>query len=361
MKRLALVATMLLSIATNLFAQSSDLQPLAVIKLNKTETITLKQLKSRVETYQKQTNAANFTVAQKKEILSAMIDEKLITQAAQKAGLSLTDTQVNQYFLQNLSQQVGRQVTEAEFAEIVKANTKLSLDDFMKQQVGMNVADYKAYLKNQLIAQQYVMSQPSVQEQVKSAAATDTEIRNFYEVNKSSFVQNDMLKLFLVVVPKYDNAENAGATANKMLNDFKDKKLTFDSIKANSDGKTYQGGDLLIQKSAQHAQQLGISIAELNELFDKKIGYISNLTETANDFQFYSIRQKYDMKILSISDVVQPETTITVYDYIRQNLTNNKQQQALLKAINELTKSFDTPENVDRKKTGDALDKILNW
>ena len=91
------------------------------------------------------------------------------------------------------------------------------------------------------------------------------------------------------------------------------------------------------------------------------MGYISELNETKNDFQFYAVRQKYAAKMLAIGDVVQPETTITVYDYIKQNLTNQKQQAALLKAVNDLTKSLDTPENVERKKTGDALDKLLNW
>ncbi len=361
MKRFALVATMLLAFVMTVAAQA-DLQPLAVVKLNKSETITLKQLKTRVEMYQKQNKIQTFTIEQKKEILAAIIDEKLIGQAAAKAGLSLTDTQVNQYFLQSLSMQVGRAVTESEFAEIVKKNTGLSLDDFMKQQVGMNVADYKAYLKNQLVAQQYVLQQKNVQEEVKKVAATDSEIRNFYDLNKSSFVQNDMAKVFLVVVPKGNDIEAARTKANKMLNDLKDKKITFDSIKANAaNDKTYQGGDLLIQKTAQHAMQLGISVNDLNELFGRSVGYISDLNETKNDFQFYSVRQKYAAKMLSIGDVVQPETTITVYDYIKQNLTNQKQQAALLKAVNDLTKSLDTPENVERKKTGAALDKLLNW
>ena len=126
MKKIILAAALAFSMAFGAFAQS-DLQPLAIVKLNKSETITLKQLKNRVETYQKQNNMPSFTVDQKKEILDAMIDEKLVVQAAAKAGMSITDTQVNQYFLQNISQQVGRSVTEAEFAEIVKKQTNKAI------------------------------------------------------------------------------------------------------------------------------------------------------------------------------------------------------------------------------------------
>ena len=359
MKKLAICLSILFALAGTAFAQA-DLTPLVVVKLNKSETITLKKLKTRVETYQKQTNQASFTVDQKKEILNAMVDELLVVQAAQKAGLNITDTQVNQYFLQNLSQQVGKQVTEAEFAEIVKKNTNLSLDDFMKQQVGMNVSDYKAYLKNQLLAQQYVLSQK--QSEIQNVSPTDENIRSFYEMNKASFVQNDMLKLFLVVVPKGSNADEAKAKLQKIHDDLNAKKTTFDAIKADSaKDNGYQGGDLLISKTAQHAQSLGISYNELMQLFDKSVGYTSDLNETASDFQFYSIRQKYQAKMLGLSDLVQPETTVTVYDYIKTNLTQQMQSQALLKAVDDITKSLDTPSNVDRKKTGDVLNKLLNW
>lgn len=125
--------------------------------------------------------------------------------------------------------------------------------------------------------------------------------------------------------------------------------------------KDFQGGDLIVSKTAQHAQQLGISYSELMELFGRDVGYISNLNETSENFQFYAVRQKYAAKMLGLSDVVQPETTITVYDYIKSNLTQQKQSQFLMTAIQDITKSLDTPQNVDRKKTGDALNKLLNW
>ena len=53
MKRFALCVSLILMAGTGIFAQA-DLQPLATVKLNKSETITLKQLKNRVEIYGKQ-------------------------------------------------------------------------------------------------------------------------------------------------------------------------------------------------------------------------------------------------------------------------------------------------------------------
>lgn len=361
MKRFIFGIAFFLTVALSVFAQN-DLQPLAVVKLNKSETITLKLLRSRVEIYQKQSGATSFSIDDKKQILESLIQEKLIVQAAQKEGLAaqITDTVVNQHFVQSLSQQAGRNVTESEFADIVKKQTGKTMDQLMMEQVGMSLADYKAYLKNQLIAQSYILQKKG--EEIGKIAASDTEIRSFYDMNKAAFVQNDMVKIFLVVVPKIGNVDDARVKANKMLNDLKDKKSNFDSIKSGvSKNAGYQAGDLFISKTAQHAQQLGISYNELTELFGKNVGYTSELNETPNDFQFYSVRAKYPAKMLGIGDSVQPEANLTVYDYIKGNLTQQKQSQALLAAADEITKSLDTAANVDRKKTGDALDKLLAW
>ena len=65
--------------------------------------------------------------------------------------------------------------------------------------------------------------------------------------------------------------------------------------------------------------------------------------------------------MLGISDIVQPDTTVTVYDYIRSSLTQQKQQIYIQQAVVEISKQLNTAENVERKKTGAALDKLLDW
>ena len=72
MKKIALGLALFSVAAFAVFAQN-DLQALAVVKLSKPETITLRQLKSRVEMYQKQSGMSSFTVDQKKDILEKKI------------------------------------------------------------------------------------------------------------------------------------------------------------------------------------------------------------------------------------------------------------------------------------------------
>ena len=65
--------------------------------------------------------------------------------------------------------------------------------------------------------------------------------------------------------------------------------------------------------------------------------------------------------MLGLSDIVQPESTIVVYDYIKQSLAQRKQLEYLAAAAQEIVDKLDTNENVDRKKKGSDLDKLLNW
>lgn len=358
MKRLTLALVAMLS-TVMVFAQS-DLQVLAVVKLNKNESITVKQLKTRVEAYQKQ-RGAPLSVDDKKKVLEAMIQEKLVTQAAAKAGISIPESMVEQYFLQSISQSLGKNVTEQEFEQLVKEQTNLSLDEYMRQQVGMSVADYKAYLKNQLIVQQYIVSQK--QNELQGVSPSDEEIRAFYELNKPSFVWTDMIKLFLVIIPKNTDAEVARIKANTLNSDLKNKKttvnqLTVDSKKPNAD---FQAGDILVNKSQQSAIQLGVSYGELLELFKKEKNFISDVAEQESNFQFFTVIKKFDAKMLELSDVVQPETTITVYDYIKNSLSQQKQMEYLSAAATEIATTLDTNSNVERKKQNADLDKLLNW
>lgn len=354
---IAIAICMLMTYA--IFAQS-DLQVLAIIKLNKNEPITVRQLKTRVESYQKQ-RGSPLNTEDRKKVLEAMIQEKLVIQAASKAGLNVTDSMVDQYFLQSVSQSVGKQVTEAEFAELIKQNTNMSLDDYMKQQSGMTVSDYKNYLKNQLIAQQYVVSQKK--DEMQKIAPSDEEIRGFYELNKTSFVWSDMLKMFLVVVPKAKDTEKARKKATELFEALKNKKMSTAQITAESkkEKSIFQAGELLLNKNQQSAQQLGVSYGELLELFKKDVGFVSTTVEQDTNFQFYTVIKKYDAKMLGLSDIVRPDTTTTVYDYIKQSLGQQKQMEFLTAAATEIAKTLDTSSNVERKKTGNDLDKVLSW
>ncbi len=359
MKKIIL-AFMMLFAATALFAQTNDLQVLAIVKYNKSESITVKQVKSRVNAYEKQMGR-KLSADDRKKVLDSLIEEKVMLQAAAKAGLSIPDSAVDQYFIQGMSQQLGTNVTEKDLADIVKKTQGITLDEMIMQQVGMNVAEYKAYLKNQLIIQQYVVQ--AKQDEIAKISPTDEEIRMFYEANKASFVWTDMIKIFMIIMPKAGNADVALTKVNDFRNKLVDKKLTTDQItvQSNMENSGFKAGEILLPKTEASSITMGMPYNNLLVLFAQNSGFISDVQETSEDYRVIKVLNKYDAKMLSISDVVQPETTVTVYEYIRQNLGQQKQLQFLQTAAQELAISYNTPENVEWKKTGDALTKLLAW
>lgn len=359
MKKIFAVLSVLIFTSFAAFAQA-DLTPLAVVKLNKNESITLKQLKTRCETYAKQVGRA-LTLDERKQVLDTLIEETLIVQAATKAGISVPDSSVDQYFSQSMSQSLGVSVTEKELDEILKKQQGKTLDEVLVEQTGMNKADYKKHLKNVLVMQQYVVQKN--QAEIQQVAATDEEIRLAYESNKSSFVWNDMVKMLLVMVPKGSAPDAAKNKATDYYNKYKSNTLTAEQlvVQSQAENSGFQAGLGLFPKTEAAASGIGMSLQKLIYVFSQGEGYTSDVEETPNDYRFLSVIKKYDAKMLGIGDLVQPETTVTVYDYIRSNLTQQKQQIFLNNAATNVAKELHTAENVDMKKSGAALDKLLDW
>ena len=359
MKKIISALSILLLTAGMCFAQS-DLQVLTIVKYNKSESITVKQLKTRCDTYEKQLGQ-KLTLEQRKQVLSSLVDEKLVLQAAAKAGITIPDSTVDQYFIQAMSQSVGAMVTEKELNELLKKEKNTTLDAELLAQTGMNVTEYKAYLKNQLIAQQYVISVR--EKEIQSVAPTDEEIRSFYEGNKASFVWSDMVKLFVVGVPKGTNADSAKNKINELRNKYIDKKMTKEQIITQSqiNGSGYSASEGILPKTEAGAASIGLTYASILGLYEQNVGYLSDVTETDEAYLFLALTGKYAAKLLTLSDIVSPDSTLTVYEYIRQNLAQTKAQAYVQQAAQEVANELRKPEYIEEKKTGAALDKLLSW
>ena len=185
MKQIIAVLSILLFTGVAAFAQS-DLQVLAIVKINKNESITLKQIKTLCVGYEKQLGRS-LTVDEKKQLLDGLIEEKLIVQTAVKAGVSIPDSYVDQAFMQNVSQSLGVNITEKELDDYLRKAQNKTVEDVLFEQTGMGKVEYKSYLKNQLIKQQYLVQQN--QAKIQQVAATDEEIRAAAELaNAAKFI-----------------------------------------------------------------------------------------------------------------------------------------------------------------------------
>ena len=186
-------------------------------------------------------------------------------------------------------------------------------------------------------------------------------IRAYYEMNKQSFYQNDIMKAFFVVVSKGTDAAAAKKLAESLYNDVIAKKVTCDELKIKmaAADSGFQAGDMFISKNSQAASQLGITYQELLKIFTRAVGNVSEIKETSTDFQFNIVRTLYPSKLLELSDVVQPESTTTVYEYIRNYVSQQKWSEYFNQATQEVCNELRTSNNYQMMKTGSALDSLL--
>lgn len=362
MKRIAIgtffaLAGMFCAAAQNL------MQPLAVVKYNDSETVTVKEVKDLVDSQEKEAGR-KLSPQEREQIYEAVINQKLVLQAAKKAGVTVQATEIDQTFLSNISQQLRlpRVYSEKELDDLVRQEKKIPFAQFVKEETGMTIAEVKNnMIRPVLVVQRYIVTQK--QSELQKVAATDKEIRDYYELNKTNFNRPDSLTIFLVAAPKQGNP-NAKSKIEGLLADLKSGKTSVDKMRAeNTDPQKsgYMSGNAFIMKTPQSAAQLGISTEQLLAMFDEPLNKPSDVRENPQSYQFYVILEKYPAKSLELSDVIQPNSTETVYEMIRGALTQRKQYQFLEKARQDLLKSLNTAENVQRKKTGDELIKLLSW
>lgn len=362
MKRIAIgtffaLAGMFCAAAQNL------MQPLAVVKYNDSETVTVKEVKDLVDSQEKEAGR-KLSPQEREQIYEAVINQKLVLQAAKKAGVTVQATEIDQTFLSNISQQLRlpRVYSEKELDDLVRQEKKIPFAQFVKEETGMTIAEVKNnMIRPALVVQRYIVTQK--QSELQKVAATDKEIRDYYELNKTNFNRPDSLTIFLVAAPKQGNP-NAKSKIEGLLADLKSGKTSVDKMRAeNTDPQKsgYMSGNAFIMKTPQSAAQLGISTEQLLAMFDEPLNKPSDVRENPQSYQFYVILEKYPAKSLELSDVIQPNSTETVYEMIRGALTQRKQYQFLEKARQDLLKSLNTAENVQRKKTGDELIKLLSW
>lgn len=364
MKKLAIGTFMVLAGIFAATAQASLYQQLAVVKITDTEVVTVKEVKDIVDTQEKEAGR-KLTPQEREQTLETIINQKLIMQAAKKAGVTANASEIDQAFLANISQQLNlnRVYSEKELNDLVMANKKMSFTQFVKEQTGMTVEEVKnQIIRPDLIWRRYLFAQN--QQELQKIAATDKEIRDYYELNKTQFIRPDSLKMFLVAVPKESDPQAARVKIEGLLKDVKSGKKTIEQMrKEGQDPKAagYGAADLFLMKVQQHAAQLGVSYERLLEIFEEDFNKPSEIMDAGLVWQFYVILEKYPFKALEISDVVRPDSTQTVYETIRSVVTQTKQLQFLEQKRQEIIKSLNTPENVTRKKTGDELTKLLSW
>jgi parvulin-like peptidyl-prolyl isomerase len=349
MKRFLILFILCAFTAGLAFAQI-DLQPVALVNLTRSEPITVRQLKTELEKIAWQTLAAQlgrnptsaeitrevarYGVTERRQVLDVEINNRLALQAAERDRITVTDNELNQQITQlraMMAQSIGRQPTDEEFAQAIKNET------------GMELPAFRDSTRRQLITQKYLMAKK--QDVLSSVREpTEQEVVAFYNLNKSSFVRPDTVRFSMIQVLYGADAASktrAKTLADSLSRDIGSNASRFDEavLRGQAPNAGYQAGDAgYLPRNTQAVQAAGEDF--INTAFSLRQGEVSKVIEGIRGYQIIKITETLPFKALDLDEIVEPGSRITVREYIRQGLLEQRQQEVLARATEELVREL---------------------
>jgi parvulin-like peptidyl-prolyl isomerase len=294
----------------------------------------------------------SLTAEERRELLDAMIDNVLILQAAARDTVVvseaemkgiISDTQRRLGQMANL----GRSMTDAELQQYVKSNG-LTYEAFTKQ------------LRDQQTVMNYVRKKkPAI---FDIPPATDQDIQDYYDSNKSSFFMNDMVTLKHIFVDTRqlatkEDREKAEKHAEDILQELKGGASFSDLVmKYSEDNKTkYTGGlfNSFFRNDAQNRQFLGATF--FDAIFRLKKGETSAVLQSNLGYHIVQVTDRLDARLLSLTDKVPPSNQLTVKQAINNILGNQRQTEAYKKASSDIVAELKKQAEIK------VFDDNLNW
>jgi parvulin-like peptidyl-prolyl isomerase len=367
MKRLISVLAVALFAAAMGFAQM-NLQEVAQVQLIRTEPITVRHLRLEAEKLiwgqlvqnlrrQPTTDEINsalqtMTKEQKLQVLNRMINDRLAMQAAERDKISITDNEINtqlERLRENMRQSIGRRPTDAEFAAAVRTET------------GQDVPAFREELRKQMVLQKYIDNKYG--SQLRSIEATDEEIRGAYALRRAQLIRPDTVRVSMIEIVFTDAASKVKAKelADRLVREISSSPAKFDetSAKGAAPNSGYQAGDAgYLPRTTQSQQRVGDEF--LNTAFGLKQGEVSKLIEGRNGYYIIKVTETYEQKSLELDDIYQLGDPITVREYLRRGLLQEKEIALLDKVTQELVaelRKVTNPNNPPYK----IFENNLNW
>jgi parvulin-like peptidyl-prolyl isomerase len=347
MKRTAFFTLFSLFTAIWCFSQA-DLQPAAIVNLTKSEPITVKQFRTEVESMEKASGRA-LNQNEQREVLDAMINERLAIQAAERERVAVADSEVNRQIDQlknQMAQNIGRQPTDAEFATAIRSQTGLEMPAFREK------------LRRQLVIQKYLMAKKqSTIENVK--VPSEADIVSQYNLAKAQLVRPDTVRISMIQAAYGQDAASktrAKELIDRLAREIGTNPSKFDEvfIRGRAPNSGYYAGDEgYLPRSMQTAQIVGqefITIA-----FSLKQGEVSKVIEGQRGYQIIKVTETYAQKNLDLDDIVQPGSRVTVREYIGNSMLQERQAEAIAKASQELI------DDLRKGKPFQIFERNLSW
>lgn len=314
-----------LSIAP-LAAQALD-TTLATVRLTDTDVVYGKEMQDQISALEQQLGR-QLTKDQKDQVLQTRINTLLIDQAARKAGLTASDQELQQAIAQQ-KQSLGLQVTDAQFQQMIV------------QQAGITWDEYLAQLESRILQEKYInYAKPDALKNLPQP--TDQEIQSVYEQNAQSFVSPAMSGVSHIYIDTRGMTDDQKTAAKAKMDGFSRRirnngPSEFDAIvKESLDDSGFTGGNFgYIVSGDQNALQL-LGSTFVQTVLGMQQGAISGVLESNSGYHIVRVDDKRAPKLLELNDPLFPGQSMTVRQNIVNYIMNQRQQQALVQALNEI-------------------------
>lgn len=337
MKRILSIFIFLIA-STSLYSDVLS-ETVATVNLVKPEMITSTQVQQEIDAYNRQLamNGLPQQKISKKDMLENMISSILLLQAAERDGVKVSGADLQKVIdaqMKSVEAQVRRKITLDQFKGIVQKQTDMSWDEYLKN------------LKEQIIKQTYVtQKKKNIFTSIKPP--TEKEIERRYQDNATKFVSPEYIRASMIFISTLNkNSQEKTALKQKIDEVYKKLKngeISFDDAVLNySTDETvkYKGGDIGYIRRDDKNLRASLGDSFFNKLFELKVNEISPVLSSNTGYHIVKITEKRAPKVLALNDSVNPGNSLTVHDFLKTGIYQEREQEALKRALAEVIKEL---------------------
>jgi parvulin-like peptidyl-prolyl isomerase len=224
-----------------------------------------------------------------------------------------------------LAQNLGRPPTDAEFAQAVR------------NEYNLDVAAFRTEMRKMYTAQKYLMTKKeALFKSLKEP--TEAEIKKFFEDNQTKlFTRPQTVRLSALQIPFGADKLKAKEQADRLARDIGSDGDKFDetALRGRLPNSTYKSGDdIYLPRNDQARDVAGDEFVDA--AFSLRRGEISKVIAGRDAYYLVKVISIYSPTVLKLDDIYQLGVPMTVHDSIGTMLAQQKQQEVLAKATQEL-------------------------
>lgn len=330
-------------------ALSADVigETLATVNLTHTEAISSNEVEAKMKELREFGGQAGISPDQitREKVLDSMIRNILIRQAAERDNITVNENDIQRLLQQQkrgVEQQAGRSLTQEQFKQIVQRETGKSWEKYVED------------IRRQALIQTYITETKRSMFQ-NISPPSDGEVREAYAQNKTEFSSPEYVRISHVFVNTQNKSEDEKQSALQRLEEglrkYRNGEIGFDDFVieySEDENSRFQGGDVgyVTRNNNRIKQAYGNEF--FSTIFDLEEDEVSGIVNSNVGYHVVKVTEHQEAKLLELDDPIGPESSITVRQYIRQNLYQRRQQQTLQNALQQVTEELKQQAEIKR-------------